>query len=114
MNVWTPAAIANLIRSKATFMRHFGILSVTAAVCVAGFCSRAAEEPPREWIEPTTGHRVIRLSTEPGTSVSIAPRGNKIALCAFQAWAGAECRSSNRGDHGERVTECSTHSSFSL
>lgn len=28
----------------------------------------AAEEPPREWIESATGHRVIRLSTEPGTS----------------------------------------------
>jgi oligogalacturonide lyase len=28
----------------------------------------AAEEPPREWIEPATGHRVVRLSTEPGTS----------------------------------------------
>lgn len=23
-----------------------------------------AESPPREWIEPTTGHRVIRLSDE--------------------------------------------------
>jgi oligogalacturonide lyase len=29
---------------------------------------RAAEEPPREWIEPATGHRVVRLSQEPGTS----------------------------------------------
>lgn len=27
-----------------------------------------AEEPPREWIEPATGHRVVRLSDEPGTS----------------------------------------------
>src|SRR5579875_354855 len=25
-------------------------------------------EPPREWVEPATGHRVIRLSNEPGTS----------------------------------------------
>ena len=29
--------------------------------------SFAAEEPPREWIEPETGHRVIRLSDEPGS-----------------------------------------------
>ena len=28
----------------------------------------AAEEPPTEWIEPSTGHRVIRLSQEPGSS----------------------------------------------
>jgi oligogalacturonide lyase len=27
----------------------------------------AAAEPPVEWIDPDTGHRVIRLSTEPGT-----------------------------------------------
>ena len=28
----------------------------------------AAAEPPREWIEPAAGHRVVRLSNEPGTS----------------------------------------------
>jgi oligogalacturonide lyase len=28
----------------------------------------AEEEPPREWIEPQTGHRVVRLSREPGTA----------------------------------------------
>jgi oligogalacturonide lyase len=28
----------------------------------------AAQEPPKEWIEPTTGHRVIRLSSDPGTA----------------------------------------------
>src|SRR5437868_14323837 len=25
------------------------------------------QEPPREWIDPDTGHRVIRLSNEPGS-----------------------------------------------
>jgi oligogalacturonide lyase len=25
-------------------------------------------DPPTEWVEPTTGHRVVRLSREPGTS----------------------------------------------
>src|SRR5438128_5634816 len=29
---------------------------------------QATAEPPVEWIEPSTGHRVIRLSREPGTS----------------------------------------------
>jgi oligogalacturonide lyase len=28
----------------------------------------AAEEPPAEWIEPATGHKVVRLSREPGSS----------------------------------------------
>ena len=32
----------------------------------AGF--GAADDPPREWIEPTTGHRVVRLSNDPGTA----------------------------------------------
>jgi oligogalacturonide lyase len=27
-----------------------------------------AQEPPREWIEPATGHRVVRLSEQPGTA----------------------------------------------
>lgn len=28
----------------------------------------AADEPPTDWIDPATGHRVIRLSREPGTA----------------------------------------------
>jgi oligogalacturonide lyase len=28
----------------------------------------AAEEPPTDWIDPSTGHRVVRLSREPGTA----------------------------------------------
>jgi oligogalacturonide lyase len=35
------------------------------AVC---FALRAADEPPTEWIEPATGHKVVRLSREPGTA----------------------------------------------
>jgi oligogalacturonide lyase len=27
-----------------------------------------AQDPPREWIDPDTGHRVVRLSNEPGSS----------------------------------------------
>jgi oligogalacturonide lyase len=48
----------------------------TAAIChwllisaLAGGTSTtlAQEEPPLEWIEPETGHRVVRLSREPGS-----------------------------------------------
>ena len=35
------------------------------AVGAVGF---SAQDPPREWVEPSTGHRVIRLSDEPGTA----------------------------------------------
>jgi oligogalacturonide lyase len=49
-------------------MRRVEKLGIAAAIFVAAFLSRAAEEPPREWIEPSTGHRVVRLSREPGTS----------------------------------------------
>lgn len=34
----------------------------------AGVISLSAAEPPTDWIEPGTGHRVIRLSREPGTA----------------------------------------------
>jgi oligogalacturonide lyase len=39
-------------------------------VLFAGLClsSPAAEDPPLEWIEPATGHRVVRLSREPGSA----------------------------------------------
>src|ERR1051326_3426309 len=30
--------------------------------------ANAADQAPTEWIEPSTGHKVIRLSREPGTS----------------------------------------------
>lgn len=30
--------------------------------------SLAAQEPPKEWVDPSTGHRIIRLSTEPGSA----------------------------------------------
>jgi len=39
----------------------FGLLSFASGLL------RAAEQPPVEWIDPATGHRVIRLSRAPGT-----------------------------------------------
>jgi oligogalacturonide lyase len=43
----------------------------------------AADVPPTDWIDPDTGHRIIRLSTEPGSSSlyfhqnSFTPEGDK-------------------------------------
>lgn len=40
--------------------------SIAAALLTA--YSVAAAEPPLEWIEPETGHRVVRISREPGSA----------------------------------------------
>src|SRR6185369_8848821 len=45
-----------------------------------------AQEPPRDWIEPTTGHRVIRLSGDEGGSSlyfhqnTYTPKGDKLVF----------------------------------
>src|SRR5947209_5478919 len=45
------------------------LVSLIAAVCwTCGVLPLAAPDPPREWIEPSTGHRVVRLSDQPGTA----------------------------------------------
>src|SRR5688572_28373351 len=44
--------------------RLLAIIALISAV----FSTSAADDPPLEWIEPATGHRVVRLSREPGTS----------------------------------------------
>ena len=49
------------------------ILAATAFALIASIALRAAESPaptriaPTEWVDAATGHRVVRLSTEPGT-----------------------------------------------
>ena len=43
---------------------------LTSLVLIAAwtaFQALAADEPPKEWIDPDTGHRVVRLSDEPGS-----------------------------------------------
>src|SRR5262249_53958480 len=43
-------------------------LGLGLALAGAGRAQPPAREPPTEWIEPATGHRVVRLSREPGSS----------------------------------------------
>jgi oligogalacturonide lyase len=43
-------------------------LAAMAALLFTGFAARAADEPPTDWIDPDTGHRIVRLSTEPGSA----------------------------------------------
>jgi oligogalacturonide lyase len=37
-------------------------------LCFGGSAFAAEPEPPSDWIEPQTGHRVVRLSREPGSA----------------------------------------------
>ena len=69
-------------------MRNKGIASagITCAAMVALFGQAGAAEPPTDWVDPATGHRVIRLSTEPGTRSlyfhqnSISPDGRFVVV----------------------------------
>jgi oligogalacturonide lyase len=47
-------------------MRYLTVL--LAALILGSTGNNAADEPPVEWIDSETGHRVIRLSREPGTA----------------------------------------------
>jgi oligogalacturonide lyase len=48
--------------------RHalLAMVPVLAAAVIVHAAMR--DDPPREWIEPATGHRVVRLSDQPGTA----------------------------------------------
>src|SRR6202023_4022317 len=61
--VINPLQVTNLphnFRDNVSMAMRFLLLSITL-----GFA--AAQDPPREWIDPATGHRIIRLSDEPGS-----------------------------------------------
>ncbi len=55
-----------------------------------------AEEPPTDWIDPTTGHRVLRLSREPGSSSlyfhqnTYTPEGDKLVFDTRQGIAAVD------------------------
>src|SRR5881394_3800997 len=51
-------------RTRAVALELLGALFLLSGVGLL----RAADEPPTEWVEPATGHKVIRLSREPGTA----------------------------------------------
>ena len=47
-------------------LRRLGTAALLLGV-VGAAPLRSADDPPTDWIDPDTGHRVIRLSTEAGT-----------------------------------------------
>src|SRR3954465_5934031 len=65
-------------------MKTWLVLAVGTA---AGVALRSSQESlPREWIDPDTGHRVIRLSDEPGSQSlyfhqnAYTPDGTKLII----------------------------------
>src|SRR5436190_15665330 len=63
-------------------MRILGLLIMIAL----GALSVMAQDLPREWIDPDTGHRVVRLSNEPGSASlyfhqnAYTPDGEKLII----------------------------------
>src|SRR5437667_9058440 len=53
-------------RERSLKMKRAWILVALHLFAVAAVAQQSA--PPREWIDPDTGHRVIRLSDEPGSA----------------------------------------------
>src|SRR5258706_15493478 len=47
---------------------HVRTALLFATIGLAAERPDAQSEPPREWVEPTTGHRVVRLSDEAGSA----------------------------------------------
>jgi oligogalacturonide lyase len=48
-------------------MKHFLSALILTLLCSL-FINSQTKELPREWVDPDTGHRIIRLSDEPGSS----------------------------------------------
>jgi len=51
-------------------MRHMSArLVFSAAISISGLYSQTTPaEPPRTWVDPDTGHRIVRLTNEPGSA----------------------------------------------
>lgn len=76
------------------FMRHLIVVTLLAGFAVCSGLTREAcgqplverTEPPREWVEPATGHRVVRLSNLPGSMSfyfhqnAYTPEGDKLLI----------------------------------
>ena len=67
-------------------MRPTRLLLVLFVLSVLSPRNLAADAPPTDWIDPDTGHRIVRLSTEPGTASlyfnqnSYTPDGKKLIV----------------------------------
>ena len=53
--------------SKGPAMRNSARMFLSSALVIVGSLA-AQEPPPAEWVDPSTGHRIIRLTNEPGSA----------------------------------------------
>src|SRR5207244_11417753 len=62
-SIWDPALL--LMKRRSLLIRYLTlfVLLISASPAIA-----QQQEIPREWIDPDTGHRVVRLSDEPGSA----------------------------------------------
>ena len=74
-----------------------GVLCMTCAIAgvlLSAGASSVSEEPPREWIDRATGHRIVRLSDlrawPASTSIRIRtrPAGDKMVVVVAQEVCG--------------------------
>lgn len=62
------------------------VLILLSLVSAGAARAQGGAEPPREWIDPDTGHRVVRLSNEPGSASlyfhqnAYTPDGEKLII----------------------------------
>jgi oligogalacturonide lyase len=49
-------------------LRALGLLALSSPLPALPASAEPGQEPPKSWIDPDTGHRVIRLTREPGTA----------------------------------------------
>ena len=67
-------------------MKSFSTVRLVLLAALPGLAVRAADTPPTDWVDPETGHRIVRLSTEPGTASlyfnqnAYTPDGKKIIV----------------------------------
>jgi oligogalacturonide lyase len=70
---------------------------------IAAFLRMSAAEPPSDWIDSDTGHRVIRISSEPGSATlyfhqnAFTPKGDKMIFNTRDGIAAVDLKSLGRG-----------------
>jgi oligogalacturonide lyase len=73
-------------RAIPSALKSGGALAAALFLAIASPARLLGDEPPVEWIDHDTGHRVVRLSTEPNTSsmyfnvASYTPDGKKLIV----------------------------------
>src|SRR2546425_781618 len=75
------------LRKQRNIMRKAVFLIILLLSCIGGPPMRAAfDDPPTEWVDPSTGHRVVRLSREPNSASlyfhqnAYSPDGRKLVI----------------------------------